>query len=97
MSPEEFAAALREDSLALADVPRTAHERTLIVFTHGAYAPACGQHDELRSNEGVYLTTVTRRNQEVRMYDVFRAWLHNDDRRRIVAAASDRSDSVCPQ
>jgi hypothetical protein len=97
LSPEEFAAALREDILALADVPRTAHERALIDFTPGAFAPACGDHDVLRSNMGMYLTTITRRSQDVRMYDVFRSWLHNDNRRSIVAAAADRSDTVCPE
>ena len=97
LSPEEFAAALRADILELADVPRTAHERALIDFTPGAYAPACGDHDMLRSNKGVYLTTIERRNREVRVLDVFRAWLRNDDRRRIVAAAADRSDSTCPE
>jgi hypothetical protein len=31
------------------------------------------------------------------MYDLFRAWLHNDNRRAIVAAEADRSDSICPE
>jgi hypothetical protein len=69
----------------------------LMDFTPGAYAPACGDHDMLRSNKGVYLATVERRKQEVRVLDVFSAWLRHDDRRVIVAAASDRSDSTCPQ
>jgi hypothetical protein len=93
----EFATALRADILALADVPRTAHERRFIDFTPGAFSPACVQHDELRSNDGVYRTSITRRNQDVTMYDVFRSWLHNDDRRSIVAAETDRSDSICPE
>ena len=97
MDPSEFAAALRADILALADAPDTAHERRRMDFTPGAYAPACGDHDMMRSNKGVYLTAVARRNREVRFLDVFRAWLHNDDgRRRIVAARSDRADAVCP-
>jgi hypothetical protein len=37
----------------------------------------------LRSNKGLYLTTITRRDRDVRMYDVFRAWLRNDERRAI--------------
>ena len=78
-------------------MPRTAHERRRIHFTPGALSPACVQHDELRSNEGVYNPAITRRNHDVRMYDVFRAWLHNDNRPAVVAAAADRSDSICPQ
>ncbi|HWS90228.1 MAG TPA: pectin acetylesterase-family hydrolase [Pyrinomonadaceae bacterium] len=97
LSPEEFAAALRADILELADVPRTAHERALIDFTPGAYAPACGDHDMLRSNKGVYLTAIGRRKKEARVLDLFEAWLRHDHRPAIVAAAADRSDSTCPQ
>ena len=97
LSAFEFATALRADILALADVPRTAHERRFMDFTPGAFSPACIQHDELRANTGVYLTAITRRNQDVRMYDVFRAWLHNDNRPFILAAEADRSDSICPE
>ena len=96
LSPLEFATALRADILALAEVPRTAHERALIDFTPGAFAPACGQHDELRSNDGVYRTAVMRRKKPLTMYDLFRDWLHGRDP-AVLAAAADRGDSVCPQ
>jgi hypothetical protein len=96
LSPAEFATALRADILALADVPRTAHERALINFTPGAFSPACGQHDELRSNEGVYQTAIIERRHVVRMYDVFQPWLQNRNRNAILAA-SGPNDSICPQ
>ena len=94
LSPPEFAAVLRADILALAAVPQTAHERALMNFTPGAFAPACAQHDELRTNTGMYQTAILRRKKSLMMYDVFRDWLHGKDPAILVAA--DQNDSVCP-
>ena len=93
LSQEEFARAVRRDVLALALVQQNAHERFLINVAPGAFSPRCSQHDELRSNDGVYLTSIRRRGDQ-QMFDVIRAWFNGNGPGILVSAT--RNDSNCP-
>jgi hypothetical protein len=92
MSEEDFARAVRRDMLSIALVPFTAHERFAINFAPGAFSPRCGQHDELRSNDGVYRTSIRRGNKQ--MFDVIRSWLTGNGSGIVVSLT--QNDSDCP-
>lgn len=85
---------LRADILGLATVPQNAHEKAFINFTPGAFAPACGAQDELRSNGGVYGTAIRRRGIRLTMFPVFLAWLAGYT--PAILASESPTDSVCP-
>ncbi len=93
MSEADFARIVRRDMLSLALVPLTGHERLSISFPPGAYSPRCSQHDELRTNDGVYRTSIQRRGQQ-QMFDVIRAWLLGNGPGILVSL--NQSDSNCP-
>jgi hypothetical protein len=94
ISPLAFAAATRVDILRLANVPQQAHESANINFTPGAFAPACGEHDELRNDDGMYNTAIRRRGKSLKMFDVFEAWLNGNNPAILTSAR--RDDSDCP-
>jgi hypothetical protein len=95
LSEQEFLEASRAGILDLASVRRTAHERAAIHVTPGAFAPACGEHDELRTTEGVYGTAVFLRKTRVPMFSVFNAWASG--LRPAILAAESTEDSICPR
>jgi hypothetical protein len=94
LGERQFAAATLADVLALALSRRTAHEGAAMPLAPGAFAPACRQHDVLRSDGGVYDTAIRWRGRELKMFQVFEAWL--DGRRPATLAAVGKDDSACP-
>ncbi|HWS53645.1 MAG TPA: pectin acetylesterase-family hydrolase [Pyrinomonadaceae bacterium] len=94
LTKREFAEVSRAGILALASPRRAAHETA--GFTPGAFAPACGEHDELRDDDGVYKTAVRwRGGKRLGMFAVFEAW--RAGRNPAILAAESETDSVCPR
>lgn len=89
-----FAALVRSDLEALADLPDTAEEGDEVTVAPGFFGPTCSKHETLRSSPDTFDVTIRVDGTDYAMFDVLTNWVTSAEPAGVVAQR--RSDNVCP-